>query len=139
VDWSKGCYRVTDNQDCIDTDFVKSALKTTYWAQDRPWSLVEKSISHSLLLSVFADTGEQVGFARIVSDYSCFAWICDVYIQMAYRDAGLGKWLMEIVMSHPATQVKMCVLATKDAHGLYKKYGFEMNKQFMSYVNPKMI
>lgn len=105
-------------------DFVVPALRSTYWAEERPESLIGTSFENSVVLTVM-DGVKPVGFARIVSDFSCFAWICDVYIDPPYRRRGLGKFLMSCVKAHPSTGVRMTVLATKDAHGLYEQYGFE--------------
>jgi GNAT superfamily N-acetyltransferase len=69
---------------------------------------------------------EQIGFARIVSDYVTFAWLADVYILEEYRGRGLSKWMLEFIMSHPDLQgLRRWMLATRDAHGLYYKYGFQ--------------
>ena len=72
----------------------------------------------------------QVGFGRIVTDYATFAWLCDVFIIEPHRGRGLGKWLLECIISYPdLTGLKRFVIATRDAHGLYKQFGFE-NVQF---------
>jgi len=117
-------YRLTDNKDEMDRGFITASLKSTYWAEDRPEALIEKSLDNSEVLSLF-HKDQQVGFARIVSDFACFAWLCDVYISPEQRGKGLGKFLMSCVKDHPSTQVRLTILATKDAHGLYEQYGFE--------------
>lgn len=122
--WEQMGFTITDSKENIDLDFIIESLQSTYWGEGRPSELIVKSIENSVLLSVF-EKGKQIGFARIVSDYSIFAWLCDVYISRDYRGRGLGKFLMACVTDHPATNVRMNLLATKDAHGLYEQYGFE--------------
>jgi len=119
-----GEYSLTDNKKDMDRSFIIASLKSTYWAEDRPEALIEKSFENSEVLSLF-HKDKQIGFARIVSDYACFAWLCDVYISPEQRRKGLGKFLMSCVKEHPSTQVRLTTLATKDAHGLYEQYGFE--------------
>lgn len=85
--------------------------------------MVEKSIENSLCFGVF-EGEQQVGFARVVTDYATFAWLCDVFVAAASRGVGLGKWLIECVVAYPDLQkVKYIMLATRDAHELYRRYG----------------
>jgi GNAT superfamily N-acetyltransferase len=128
-------YTITDKQDSADLDFIHSALNSTYWAEGRPKDVVQKSISNSVLLSLLYET-EQVGFARIVSDYATFAWVCDVFIAPEHRGRELGKWLMSCVMQHPAADVTQVILATRDAHGLYEKFGFERREYMFVRKDP---
>ena len=134
MEWQQDEYTITDEQTRADLDFIHSALNTTYWAEGRPKTVVEKSISNSVLLSLLHNT-ELVGFARIVSDYATFAWVCDVFITPEQRGHGLGKWLMACVMQHPAADVPQVILATRDAHGLYEKFGFK-RREYMFVRNP---
>lgn len=122
--WKKNEYTISDDKEQINYPFVIKSLNSTYWADERPASLIEKSFENSVVLTL-SHKEKQVGFARIVSDYSCFAWLCDVYIDPSVRGKGLGKFLMSCVKEHPSTNVRMTILATKDAHGLYEQYGFE--------------
>ncbi len=127
MQWEKGDYVITDDQSQADIDFVHSSLNTTYWAENRSRKVVEKSLENSVLLSLYL--GErQIGFTRIVSDFATFAWVCDVFIHPDQRGKGLGKWLMECVVAHPAMDVSQQVLATRDAHGLYEKFGFQVRE-----------
>ncbi len=121
--WDNDGYHVTDAKDEIDIDFVIDSLHKTYWAETRPVEVIRKSLDGSIVLSLF-EAKKQIGFARIVSDYATFAWICDVYVDPGYRGKGLGKFLMRCVTEHPAADVKTNILGTKDAHGLYEKFGF---------------
>jgi GNAT superfamily N-acetyltransferase len=123
VKWEKDEFWITDVKSLADIDFITTALNTTYWAENRAKEIIEKSIANSVLLSLFHGD-QQIGFTRIVSDDATFAWICDVYVYPDYRGRGLGVWLMACTMEHPAANVGQVVLATKDAHGLYEKFGF---------------
>jgi GNAT superfamily N-acetyltransferase len=122
--WEQGQFYITDSKESINRTFIIKSLQSTYWGEGRPSQLIEKSIENSVFLSVF-DREKQIGFARIVSDFACFAWLCDVYINPEYRGKGLGKFLMSCISDHPASKVRMNLLATKDAHGLYEQYGYE--------------
>lgn len=117
-------YSIQTDRGKMDIDFIHDYLcNRSYWAQGRSRELVEKSIQNSLCFGVFA--GErQVGFARIVTDLVTFAWLCDVFIAESHRGLGLGKKLIESVVSHPdIAALKLHLLATSDAHELYRKYG----------------
>lgn len=108
----------------LDISFIHSFLSTgSYWAQNRPLEVVQRSIENSLNFGVYCD-GRQVGFARVVTDYATFAWVCDVFIIPEQRRSGLGKWLVECVVNHPDLKpLRRLLLATRDAHELYRKYG----------------
>ena len=123
MEWHKDNFLVTDDKKVIDIDFVTAELNKTYWAEGRSRETVEESLKHSVMFSML-DGDRIIGFARVVTDYSTFAWLCDVYVHPDYRGNGLGVWLMECVYSHPSTDVWLNLLATKDAHGLYEKFGF---------------
>ena len=134
MEWEKGDYVITDDQSQVDIDFIHSSLNTTYWAENRSREVVEKSLKNSVLLSLFQGE-KQIGFTRIVSDFSTFAWICDVFIHPDHRGKGLGMWLMACTMEHPAMDVNLQILATRDAHGLYEKFGFQV-REMMFRRNP---
>jgi GNAT superfamily N-acetyltransferase len=95
----------------------------SYWAKGRSLETVKLSIEHSLCFGVYAGD-VQVGFARVVTDYCTFAWLSDVFIEESHRGFGLGKWLLECILAHPGLQnLRRFLLATRDAHELYHKYG----------------
>jgi GNAT superfamily N-acetyltransferase len=95
----------------------------SYWAQDRPIETIAKSIEHSLCFGIY-EADQQAGFARVVTDYATFGWICDLFILEAYRKHSLGKWLIQSIISHPDLRnIRRLLLATQDAHELYRKYG----------------
>ena len=124
MEWHKDNFRITDDKKVVDIDFVTAELNKTYWAEGRSEEMVKESLQHSVMFSLL-DGDKMIGFARIITDYSTFAWLCDVYVHPDYRGNGLGVWLMECVYSHPSTEVWINLLATRDAHGLYEKFGFE--------------
>jgi GNAT superfamily N-acetyltransferase len=108
----------------LDLDAISDMLSRAYWAKDRTRETITKSIQNSLVFGVY-DSNRQIGLARVVTDFSTFAWLCDVYILDEYRGRGIGKWLMETILAHPDLQGLRCfLLATRDAHELYSRYGF---------------
>ena len=124
MEWQKDNLLITDDTLNVDLNFVTESLQSTYWAGNRSRAIIEKSITNSVFLSLF-DGNRQIGFNRIVSDSATFAWLCDFYIHPDYRGKGFGKWFFEMSLEHPTVKVRLVLLATKDAHALYAKYGFE--------------
>ena len=97
-----------------------------YWSLGRTLDVVARSIEHSLNFGAYDDRGEQVGYARVVTDHATFAWLCDVYVDPASRGTGVGTALMERVAAELAPyRLKRVLLATEDAHDLYRGFGFE--------------
>ena len=122
---SAASYSVSSDPALLDVGFVFSALASTYWAQGRTRETVEESIRASVCFGAYErGSGRQVGFARAVTDGATFTWVCDVIVDPAHRGRGVGKMLLEAVVSHPATRRTRMVLATRDAHGLYEPFGF---------------
>jgi GNAT superfamily N-acetyltransferase len=108
----------------LDLDAICSFLARSYWASDRPRETTQRAVEHSLCFGVH-EGEQQIGFARVVTDFATFAWLADVFIAEEYRGRGLGKWLVEVVLSHPELQsVPRWFLATRDAHELYGRFGF---------------
>ena len=108
----------------LDVDSIADMLSRAYWAQGRTHETIQRYLQHSLTFGLY-DGSRQIGLARIVSDYTTFAWLCDVFIHEDYRGLGLGKWLMETVHSHPELQgLRRWMLATKNAHALYSQFGW---------------
>ncbi len=96
----------------------------SYWARGIPLERVQRSVDNSLCFGAYTD-GQQVAFARIVTDYSTVAYLGDVFVVEAYRGKGVSKQLMEYIAQYPALQgLRRWLLATADAHGLYAQYGF---------------
>ena len=108
----------------LDLDTVVDMLTRAYWAVGRPRERTERALQNSLVFGVY-EGDKQVGMARVVTDYSIFAYLCDVFIHEDYRGHGLGKWLIQTILEHPdLVEMRRWVLVTDDAHGLYKQYGF---------------
>lgn len=116
-------YLISDDKQILNKEQVCEWLQTTYWASERSSEMIQKGIDNSLCFGLY-DKRELAGFVRVVSDYATFSWVCDVYIAPAHRGLGLGKWLMEVMTTHPAICHTNMTLATRDAHGLYEQYGF---------------
>ncbi len=122
--WRRGAYLVTTDKARLDLEMVHGFLKTSYWAAGISADVVMRSVENSLAFGLFRGD-EQVGFARVVTDYATFAYLADVFVLEPHRGQGLGRWMMEVVFSHPELQgLRRWMLATRDAHGLYRKYGF---------------
>ena len=119
-----GAYSISTDPGKLDAGFIQGFLaNSSYWAQNRSLAVTQKALANSLCFGVYSDT-EQVGLARVVTDYATFAWVCDVFIAEAHRGHGLGKWLIECVVTHPDLRgLKQILLVTRDAHELYRRYG----------------
>jgi GNAT superfamily N-acetyltransferase len=118
-------YSISADKALLDIPVIHAYLSgSSYWARGRSLETVTRSIEHSLCFGVFLPDGTQVGFARVVTDCSTFAWLCDVFILEEHRGRGLGKRLVEAVVSHPPrAHNKRIHLATSNARELYERYG----------------
>ena len=124
MDFIKDGFTISTEKEKMDIDVIHSFLNRTYWAEGISKETIRRSIEGSLCFGVF-ENDKQVGFARMITDKATFAYLADVFIIEEYRGRGLSKWLMEVIMSHPDLQgLRRMVLVTKDAHGLYKQFGF---------------
>ena len=122
--WSKAEFTVSDRNESMDVAMVHGFLTTSYWAKGIDKSTVVKALANSLCLGVFHN-GKQIGFGRAVTDRSTFAYLADVFILEEYRGRGLGKWLVDCFLEHEELQgLRRWLLATLDAHGLYRQKGF---------------
>jgi GNAT superfamily N-acetyltransferase len=121
--WTRDGYTISTQRERLDTRLIHRFLTTSYWAEGIPLNVVEHSLEHSLPSGLY-DQEQQVGFARVITDYATFAYVADVFILQEYRGRGLSKWLMETVIGHPDLQgLRRWILFTRDAHGLYTKVG----------------
>ncbi len=117
-------FTISTDPDRLDIDAIVGMLSRAYWAIGRPRERTERALRNSLVFGIY-DGERQIGVARVVTDYSIFAYLCDVFIHEEYRAAGLGKWLIQTIMGHPELAgMRRWVLVTNDAHGLYSQYGF---------------
>jgi GNAT superfamily N-acetyltransferase len=122
--WRRDGYLISTDRSLLDLRFVHGYLETSYWAAGVPAEVVRRSVENSLCFGVYISE-EQVGFARVVTDRATFAYLADVFVLEEHRGRGLGKWLVEVVLSHPELRgLRRWMLATRDAHELYRKYGF---------------
>jgi GNAT superfamily N-acetyltransferase len=123
--WHRGEYTISTDRSRLDLNLIHNYLSNeSYWATGRARDVVERAIQNSLPFGIYQATA-QVGFARIVTDYATFAWVADVFVLPAHRGRGLSKWLMEVIIAHPQLQgFRRWVLSTRDAHGLYERFGF---------------
>ena len=124
-DWQRGEYTISTNSKRLDISIIHDFISNqSYWAQGRPIETVKRALDNSLNFGLYKND-QQVGFARVVTDFATFAWIADVFVLPEERGRGLSKWLMEVILSHPQLQgFRRWVLATKDAHSLYARFGF---------------
>jgi GNAT superfamily N-acetyltransferase len=121
----KGNYIISTDKSKLDISVVHGFLSTSYWSEDIPIQIVKKAIENSLCFGIY-NGNKQVGFARVISDYSTFAYLADVFIIKEERGKGLSKWLMECVLKHYQLQgLRNFCLLTRDAHSLYERYGFK--------------
>jgi len=122
----KDDYCISTNRAKLDVNAIHNFLSTqSYWCQNIPVETVIKSIDNSLNFGLYYED-QQIGFARIISDFSTMAYLADVYVLPEHRGKGLSKWMMQIIMSHPELQgLRRWMLLTADAHGLYKQFGWK--------------
>ena len=123
--WSNGEFEIDCGRDRLKIDIIQDFLvNDSYWAAERTIEQTRTAIENSICFGVYH--GErQVGFARVVSDLATFAYLGDVFIIEEFRGQGLSKWLMETIISYPDLQgLRRWLLATRDAHSLYEKFGF---------------
>lgn len=119
-----GEFEISTDPSRIDVPFVHRYLSASYWAHGIPEETVRRSIKGSLCFGIYRGK-RQVGFARVISDYATFAYLADVFVVEECRGRGLAVWLMQCVMEHPELKgLRRWSLVTRDAHGLYRKFGF---------------
>jgi ribosomal protein S18 acetylase RimI-like enzyme len=119
-----GDYQFIDDKNKIPLNKVCELLSKTYWANNREREINKKAIENSICIAIYRES-EMAGFARIVTDHATIYWLCDVVIDEKHRKKGLGKKLIEIITQMKELKGMAGLLATRDAQGLYEKYGFE--------------
>jgi len=131
---------VTTDPSRLDLDAIHGYLTRSYWARGISRDLVARSMAHSLCFGAFAGD-RQVGFARVISDRATFAYLCDVFVLESHQGRGVGKQLMAAIMAHPELQaLRRLTLFTRDAHGLYRQFGFRETRfadRFMEVFNDR--
>jgi N-acetylglutamate synthase-like GNAT family acetyltransferase len=123
-------YTISTDKDKLDLQVIHDFLSNhSYWAKGRSFETVKRSIENSLCFGIYNQSGLLAGFARVLTDYAVFAYIMDVFILEDYRKQGLGKQLMDYIMQSAELKgLQRIMLATKDAHGLYERYGFKITE-----------
>jgi GNAT superfamily N-acetyltransferase len=124
MEWTKDAYRISTDKTEINLPYVHGFLSHSYWAQNIPADVVRRSVEGSLCFGMYYQQA-QIGFARVITDEATFAYLADVFIDEQHRGRGLSKWLMEAILSYPGLQgLRRFLLATRNAHGLYRQFGF---------------
>lgn len=135
--FDQGDYQIDTDRARLDLGVICEFLATSYWAAGVPREDIERACANSLCFGMYRGEA-QVGFARVVSDRARFAWLADVFVLDSEREHGLGKWLIACVTSHPElADVDTFLLGTRDAHGLYERYGFERVEGSQRYMGRK--
>ena len=118
-------YFISTDPARLDLDVIFDYLHNhAYWAHGRTREIIVQSIAHSENFGVYCEHA-QIGFARVITDYATFAYLCDVFILPEHQGRGLGKWLLQTILAHPELQgLRYWYLRTRDAHGLYQQFGF---------------
>lgn len=120
-------YLISDDKTLLSMEVICGFLGTSYWAAERPVEVIEASIRNSLCYGLYHE-GKQIGFARAVTDLATMYWLADVFVIEAYRGTGLGKKLVDAVINSEELRGLTGRLGTKDAHELYKQFGFVMDE-----------
>ena len=118
-------YKISANFADMDLGVIHGFISESYWAKGIPVATLQRALENSLCFGVFTQSGEQVGFARMITDKATFAYLSDVFVLDAHQGKGLSKLLMAAILDHPDLQgLRRMLLATGDAHGLYQQFGF---------------
>ncbi len=127
--WQLGEFTISTDRNRLQINQIHKFLsEESYWAKERTREQTETAIKNSLPFGVYKGEN-QIGFARVVTDYATFAYLGDVFILDEFRGKGLSKWLLQTILSHPDLQgLRRWILATADAHGLYEQFGFSALK-----------
>jgi GNAT superfamily N-acetyltransferase len=141
MDTQYGTLLISDEQGLLNIPFIHQFLSHSYWAQNIPIETVEKSISNSVSFGIYLN-GVQIGFARVITDKTTFAYLADVFITEEQRGKGYSKLLLAFVHQHPELQgLRRWMLGTRDAHKLYEQFGWtqlSMPERFMQKHNPNI-
>lgn len=123
--WSSGDFEISTDPARIDLSAVHGFLTNSYWARGIPLETVRRSLQHSICFGVYKGK-QQAGFARVITDRATFGYLADVFVLDEFRGNGLSRWLMQCIVEHPELQgLRRWCLVTRDAHGLYEKFGFK--------------
>jgi GNAT superfamily N-acetyltransferase len=119
-------YEISTDPARMQIDEIWCYLRGSYWSPDIRREVTQRAVENSICAGAFEKaSGRQIGFARAASDRATFAWLCDVYVLEEHRGQGLSKAMVRALVEHPDLQtLRRWLLATRDAHGLYKQFGF---------------
>lgn len=117
-------YLISTDKSKIQIEQVEKLMKQTYWAGERSMDVMKKAIENSMCFGIYDERQMLVGLARVVTDYATVYYVCDVIIDQEHRKCGLGKKLLHTITNDEEIKNLRGILVTKDAHGLYEKYGF---------------
>jgi GNAT superfamily N-acetyltransferase len=131
MEWHRDEFVISDDPKRVNVNVVAGLLAKTYWGHKRSRTVLEKLIPKSFCFSLLRN-GEQIGFARVVTDFTVFSWLSDLVIDDKYRGKGLGIWFLECLLNHPEIGKTQFVLQTTNAHALYEKYGFRESEKIMT-------
>jgi GNAT superfamily N-acetyltransferase len=119
-------YNISTDKSKLDIEVIHDYLTQAYWSEGISRDIIQKSIDHSLVFGVYHHE-DQVGFCRVISDHTTFAYLADVFILPAHRRKGLSKWLIKTVMDYSSLQgLRRWMLMTRDAHALYEQFGWKV-------------
>lgn len=119
-------YFISTDKTRLDTTAIHDFISISYWVDGRTMEKVRSTIENSLCFGIYMKEGRQIGFARVVTDYTFFGYIMDFIVFKEYQGNGYGKILMDFIMEHEVIKnLRTISLKTKDAHELYKRYGFK--------------
>ena len=117
-------FTISTDPSRLDMNAVYDFLSRSYWAKTRPRERTDLAFANSLVFGLY-EGSRQIGMARVITDFSIVAYLCDVFIHEDFRGQGLGKWLIQSMLEHPDLKhIRRWLLATDDAHGLYQQFGF---------------
>lgn len=135
VEFHRGDFVVSTDPARLNLDVIHDFLTHCYWARGIPRQTVARSIEHSLCFGIYDGSGTQVGFGRVITDFATVAYLGDVFVLQSHGGRGLSKFMMDCIMQHPALQgLRRWILLTRDAHGLYKNFGFTPLKSAERYM-----
>lgn len=135
--WHRDNFFISTEKEKLDLEVIYQFLSNSYWGQGRSFEQIKQAIENSICFGVYQNNA-QIGFGRVITDYSLFAYLGDVFILPEYQGNGLGKWLVETILNEPTlVNIKSWLLGTKDAHGLYEKFGFKPSPNPEKYMVKK--
>lgn len=133
-EWRRDEFLISTDRRRLNLDVVYEYLSQSYWAAGMPRDTLERAIGNSLTFGIYQDE-PQIGFARVITDRATYAYLSDVFVLESHRGRGLSKWLMECVLAHPDLQgLRRFALFTRDATGLYERYGFGPPRSASTYL-----